>query len=46
MSLAVVVRSASINIDLLSLEGYTCVDQIIESAPDLHTLKKRVAYLL
>ena len=46
MSLAVVVRSASINVDLLSLEGNTCVHWIIESAPDLYTLKKRVEYLI
>ena len=41
-----VVRSASINVDLLSLESNTCMDRIIDSAPDLYTLKKRVAYLI
>ena len=36
----VVVRSASINVDLLSFESNTCLDRMIESAPDLYTLKK------
>ena len=46
VSPAVVVRSASINLDLLSLKSDACLDRIIESAPDLYTLKKRVAYLI
>ena len=46
MSPAVVGRSASINLDLLSLKSNTCLDRIIESAHDLYTLKKRVAYLI
>ena len=46
VSPAVVVCSASINVDLLSLKSNTCLDRKIESAPDLYTLKKRVAYLI
>ena len=46
VSPAVVVRSTSINLDLLSLKSNTYLDRIIESAPDLYTLKKRVAYLI
>ena len=40
------VRSASIDVDLLSLKSNTCLDRMIESAPDLYKLKKRVAYLI
>ena len=46
MSPAVIVRSASINVNLLSLKSNTCLDRIIESAPDLYTLKERVAYMI
>ena len=35
----VVVCSASIIVDLLSLKRNTCLDRIIESAPGLSTLK-------
>ena len=41
-----VVRSASINVDLLSLKINTCLDRLVESAIDLYTLKKGVAYLI
>ena len=41
-----VVCSVSINVDLLSLKSNTYLDRIIENAPYLYTLKKRVAYLI
>ena len=41
-----VVRSASIAVDLLSLISNTCLNWVIESAPDLYALKKPVAYLI
>ena len=40
---AVVVRSTSIDVDLLSLENNTFLEQMIKRAPDLYALKKRVA---
>ena len=43
---AVIVRSASINVDRLSVKSKTCLDRIIKSTPYLYTLKKRVAYLI
>ena len=46
VSSAVVVRCASINVDVLSLKSNTCLEWIIESAPDLYQLKKGVAYLI
>ena len=46
VSPTVVVRSVSINVDLLSLKSNICLDRMIESAPDLYTLKKRVTYLI
>ena len=46
VSPAMVVRSVSINVDLLSLKSNTCLDRIIENALYLYTLKKRVAYLI
>ena len=46
VSPAVVDRSVSINVDLLSLKSNTYLDQIIKSAPYLYTLKKHVAYLI
>ena len=46
VSPAVVVRSANINVDLLSLKSNLCLDRMIKSAHDLYTLKKRVAYLI
>ena len=46
VSPAVIVRSASINVDPLSLKSNTNLDRKIESAPDLYALKKRAAYLI
>ena len=43
---AVVVRSASINVDPLPLKSNACLDRKIESALDLYTSKKRVVYLI
>ena len=39
VSPTMVVRSASINVDFLSLESNTCLDRIFESATDLYKLK-------
>ena len=46
VSPSVVVRSASINVNLLPLKSNTCLDWMIKGASDLFTLKKRVTYLI
>ena len=46
VSLAVIIRSASINVDLLSLESNMFLDRIIESTPNLYPLQTRVVYLI
>ena len=40
---AVIFRSTSIDVDLLSLENNTFLEQMIKRAPELYALKKRVA---
>ena len=46
ISPAVVVCSVSIDVDPSSLKSNTCLDQMIESAPNLYALKKRAACLI